>query len=738
MKEEPSVLDYVKWIFSLNRNKQPLVIPAEQHDLLDWEGQVEESEPGMEGAQHTQYQPGILIRILKSFPLFPWRSFLALGLALLAQFGLEPPRQSENPSVLVPVLYFFSAVFAVWGILAREWDISEPEIAESEAPMDSRVRWISLLAGITVMPFALLAFQGNEFTDLNLFLWALCFLYIVLAFCQFSGKKLLPRLREGWAGLRERIQTPPVIQFKLTPFLILLVVALGMVLFFRFYRLSQVPAEMWSDHAEKLLDVNDLLKGQHKIFFERNTGREAFQFYLTALVVQVSGLGVGYLALKLGTVLAGLVALFYMYRLGKQVANPWVGLLALLLAGAAYWPNIVSRVALRYALYPLFTAPLLFYLIRGIRTSSRNDMIKAGIVLGLGLHGYSTYRIVPFLVVVAFILYILHGQSKAKRIQAMGGLVILALVSLVIFLPLLSFTLEKPDAFASRALSRLIPEGPTEKPLLQIFAENTWRASIMFFWDNGEIWVHSIPHRPAMDPVTAVMYFLGVVLLLVRYVRKHSWLDLFLLISIPILLLPSILSLTFPAENPSLNRTAGAYVPAFLIAAMGMEALGRAWFNRAKSLGWKVLAGAVMAGLIAMMAARNYTLVFQEYDLSFRRGAWNTSEMGTLIRDFSDSVGSPDTAYVVPYAYWVDTRLVGISAGYVEKDYALWPENFDITLSETRAKMFIIKAEDTASLDKLRQLYPGASYWLHQVPDLEGKDYFVFMVPAQPGETNSR
>jgi len=45
-----------------------------------------------------------------------------------------------------------------------------------------------------------------------------------------------------------------------------------------------VPGEMFSDHAEKLLDVGDVLNGKLSIFFPRNSGREAIQMYLTAAV----------------------------------------------------------------------------------------------------------------------------------------------------------------------------------------------------------------------------------------------------------------------------------------------------------------------------------------------------------------------------------------------------------------------------------------------------------------------
>ncbi len=86
-----------------------------------------------------------------------------------------------------------------------------------------------------------------------------------------------------------------------------------------------------------------------------------------------------------------------------------------LFAGIAYWPNVITRVALRFPLYPLFVAPTLFFLIRGLRRSNRNDFILAGLSLGIGLHGYTPFRIVPFVILVAVGLYLLHRQSQGLR-----------------------------------------------------------------------------------------------------------------------------------------------------------------------------------------------------------------------------------------------------------------------------------------------------------------------------------
>src|SRR5690606_10258595 len=140
--------------------------------------------------------------------------------------------------------------------------------------------------------------------------------------------------------------------------------AVLLILFFRLYRLGEVPPEMNSDHAEKLLDIIRVLNGDWLIFFPSNGGREALIFYLGAALHRYLGLPLGFTLLKTGSVLIGLAALPFLYGLGVEVGGRRAGWLALTLAGIAYWPNVVSRFGLRLPFYFLFTAALMFFLVR--------------------------------------------------------------------------------------------------------------------------------------------------------------------------------------------------------------------------------------------------------------------------------------------------------------------------------------------------------------------------------------
>jgi hypothetical protein len=254
----------------------------------------------------------------------------------------------------------------------------------------------------------------------------------------------------------------------------------------------------------------------------------------------------------------------------------------------------------------------------------------------------------------------------------------------------------------------------------------------MFNYDDGEIWVHSVVHRPALDIISAALFLIGVVLILVRYLRNRHWLDLFLLLSVPLLLMPSVLSLAFPNENPALNRAGGAYVPALLIGAMALDGLltsfGRGGLRSV--LMWS------LAGLLFLFSAyQNYGLVFKEYYTSFRESSWNSDDMGRVIKQFEQTYGRTDTVWIVPFPYWVDTRLPAVWAGIPNRDLAMWRENLASTVEFSGPKLFMVKADlenpeanDQQSLDVLQSLYPNGQLRMFD-SDIPGHDFWIFTVP---------
>ena len=651
----------------------------------------------------------------------PWRTLLGFALAVIGQGAME----SIDRQPVVAAWYYAAAVlFAVWAFRSGELRLARsPDTAgrREEFLLRRGLVW----AALPILGIAFLALGRNEFTAFNLTLWLGGLLLFILGVWTFRTD-----LPSAWRRLKARLQPP--YRVRLTGWHLLLIAGTALVLFFRFYRLAGVPAEMFSDHAEKLQDVQDVLAGMTHIFFPRNTGREFVQMYLTAFTAGVLGFDLTFMALKMGTALAGLVTLPYIYLLGREIANREVGLIAAVLAGISYWLNVITRVALRFSLYPLFVAPTLYYLVRGLRRKDRNDFILAGIFLGLGLHGYSPFRFVPILVVLVVLLYVLHHFNRVDANRAGWHLTILVMVSLIVFLPLLRFMTESSENMSIvlyRSMTR-ISTAETEFPgnPVFIFMDNMWRVMTMFAWDNGSTWVHSVPGRPALDIIAAPLFYLGYFLLGFRYLTRRRWEDGMLLLAVLMLVLPSAMSLAFPAENPSLNRTGGAVVPVFIVAAIAFEGVLRAVRGWRPGAAGRMAAWAVAGVLLAVSLQANYDLVFSEYDRQFRASAWNTTELGSVIRGFADSIGDEDQAWVVPWPHWVDTRLVGINAGVYIRDYALARELLGETPAVPGPKLFLLHVDDAETLAELYRLYPDGneSRFVSETP---GKDFIVFLVP---------
>jgi hypothetical protein len=705
-KPEPSVLDYIKGKIFPGKNpviEIPGAEPAEVKKSIAREKAAPKEKPAR--------------RVNRFF----WLLILVLIMLLLGQKLLEPPFSS----ITVALVFWGCAIALVVMNWFKGRFVVDLYSYDDEEPGDQAFRPVFLYISLGVGLIATLLFTENRFNNINLTLWIISIISLLAAF--------FPRFqwREWPQSVSRTVRNffETGFPFHLSPWTLVCLATFALVTFFRFFRLDQIPNEMISDHAEKLLDVYDVLNGAFSIFFVRNTGREAFQLYLSAGVAMIFGTGISFLTLKIGTALMGLFTAVYMYFLGKEVGNQRVGLFAFLICGIGYWPNVISRIGLRFTLYSAFTAPALYYFFRGLRRKRWSDLVLSGIFIGIGLQGYSPYRVVPVLIIIGVLLYLAHYWKTAKSKFAVIGLVVVGVSALILFLPLLRYIMDQPDAFAYRALTRAGSlERPLPGPAWQIFLSNLWWASIMPFWKDGTIWVHSVPYRPALDAVSGAMFLLGLVVCILRYIRQKDWRIPFLIFAVPFLMLPSIISLAFPDENPCLNRTAGALVPIFLIAGMGLDTILQNIKKQFNGLNASIVTTLIFEMVMFTSVLQNYNLVFHEYDEIYTQSSLNTSEIGEVIHNFVEVYGDVDSAYVVGYPYWVDTRLVGINSGNPIKDYAIWPDTFQLTVTNKRAKLFILNNKDTESLDKLRRLYPDYYETVYQ-SRVPSKNFIMFLVP---------
>ncbi|MFQ5942183.1 MAG: ArnT family glycosyltransferase [Anaerolineales bacterium] len=701
---EPSVLD---WFLSLLRLR-PIPIPEPGTKL-----KVAVARPVAKAKASSERSA---IRVEAAHLRVP----AALLLAFIAQIGLG---SHSNVPIFVG-FYLAAAVLVGWAVWAGDFgQVVMPSKRRKSAETAYDRGWLIAGLGLAILTFITSA--DNTFRLSTVMLWVASVLLTGRAFWlgDLPGAHLPARFRKFLAT--------PQLRIKLSGWSLLTLALFGLTVYFRISHLDEIPYAMWSDHAEKYLDIVEVLNGETSIFFPRNTGREPAQFYLTAAAIKWFGADFSFLTLKLISTLAGLIAVPYMYLLGREIGGREVGLFAMALAGIAFWPNFIARIGLRHIFHITFAAMALYYTVRGYKARKQSSFVLAGAFLGLSAYGYTASRILPLVLVLGLVLYLAHRASRGHRPQSMAWFGISAAMAIVVAIPLLRVASDMPEDVLYRSLSRIADtERALPGPALQLFLSNMWNALRMFSWDAGQVWIVTLPSRPILAWVTGALFHLGLVLLVVRYVKGRNWLDIFLVLSIPILLLPSVLSLAFPIENPHPSRASGAFVPVFTITGIALASVW-SWSQRRLEIPWSKRIGiGLVGGLFMIAAVTNYDLVIGEFGDMHRQSSWNTAQAAEVVESFTLTTGSFDDVHMVAYPHWMDSRLVAVLAGRPGLDIVLWPEQIEALPEVNVPQLFMLHHADEEGLDQVRDRFPDGIINRHAA-EVEGRDFITYLVPGE-------
>lgn len=659
----------------------------------------------------------------------------ALGFCLLGQYYF-----SNRPEYPIDAAIFYAiGLFSFWRVLARLGAPSSPAPRPSNTPFEpvSR-RWPLMFVSLLLAALAYWACANNTFTRLGVLAWVGAVLSFLVAMWPETSTPAL-RLRGGELGRELGAGLTIHLQWRT----VALLAIIALTAFFRLYRLDQVPPEMTSDHIEKLLDIHDLADGMRPIYLERNTGREPFQFYWVFTVMRVFDTGITFYGLKLANALIGILAIYGIYLLGRELAGQDVGLLAAFLASVMQWATSTTRMGLRFPYVTVAAAFALWTLLRALRTGRRADYIFAGLILGAGFYGYTAYRVMPIVMAALVVqkLLVEPPRSRPGWSQFVFNLAVLGVITAIVFVPLGRYWHDKPEMFWHRSLTRIEGEyGATPGDVWLTLGRNTLRALGMFNVVGDTVWANTVPHKPALDEVGGAFLLLGVLAALYRLFGKRvsgqrrDWPLLMAIGSGVILLLPSILSLAFPNENPSVVRTAGAIPVVAVLAAMGVYAAAQA----VKALGgaqwgpW--LAALLLAVVLAATTQLNYQRYFVSYLASYQMASQNSSEMAESMRGFIATGGDLEHITVRAWPHWVDTRALALIMGDPS-----W-QNTNVVIDRidelTRQRddpapqMYLLHRNDKDGLALLRKTFPLGYAVQHRSP-IPGHDYVLFLVPAR-------
>ena len=569
-------------------------------------------------------------------------ALLALAAVTLTLLGVwHLPNAAEHPlSPWLTVAGMALGVYAFWRI-ERDWPPPE-EPREERIRTQGRHRSVALLmfwGGFAVTIWALWDIWRLPFHWSQALLWGAGLIIMAVGASQITGwraerfDKPMPkpdpvylghklgvaRVQSDQAGEQSPKRRPQRTGASLTarlnliynprpkPWLeaLLLALILSVAIWFRLHHILQMPPGVFIDETNAALDALHTLEGQSNSLFGVGWFETPNGFvYLQTLFLRL--LGTSFAAVKLQSILPGLLTVLGLYFLAREMYSPYPALLAAAFLAFNRWHVNMSRWGWNEVYPPLIQVFSLFFIMRAARRRSLGDWAVGGVLLGLGMYTYLGIRMVA----LTIFLYLAYRAIVEKDFLRRNwqGVALFTLMFTLTFAPL-GFTYAKDSfTFLNRSQQISILNDIRATGNLRPLAQSIERHLLMFNAEGDHNPRHNLPGAPMLDPITGAFFLLGVVWSLWRWKDHRRGLAL---LWVGIALLGGIL--TRLNEAPQAYRTLGATPAVALMAADVYNLTWRAVLlpgRRYRFWRWGVLL-LMISGLVAA-GWMNYETYFQK------------------------------------------------------------------------------------------------------------------------------
>jgi 4-amino-4-deoxy-L-arabinose transferase-like glycosyltransferase len=366
------------------------------------------------------------------------------------------------------------------------------------------------------------------------------------------------------------VKTKRLYQQQLHHLLILFII-LGAA-WLRWWQLNEIPPGLWFDEAYNGMDALWMLGTRSTpIFLEGNNGREPLYHYLLAPTIGV--LGAKAYTMRLVSAIIGIITIALFYRWSKTIfyRSPnryWLALFSAAGLAFSFWHVVLSRNVFRTILVPSFVILTGYFFWLGVQRRSLKYFALAGLALGLGQYSYLSFRLLPFVLVLFVAGWTLFGKDDAKswagrlssRRRVWLGLLITALITLILVLPLGLYFVNNADKFLERSTQVSIWSEIEQGKMT--LTDHLLEAVSVFGTGADPNWRHDLPTHTAFGWLMIVGFWLGLMVSLRRFRRSQH---MFLLIGLVVMWLPGLLST--PAAHAL--RLSGLLPFYYLIAGIG-------------------------------------------------------------------------------------------------------------------------------------------------------------------------
>jgi len=336
----------------------------------------------------------------------------------------------------------------------------------------------------------------------------------------------------------------------------------------RFWQLDCLPPGLWFDESYNGMDAIWMMTTRiWPIFLAGNNGREALYHYWLTGVIFVLG-NTAY-AIRLSAVLLSVIAPPLMYRWGitlfrGQRNAQWLALVGTAGLVTSFWYLLMNRTGYRANLLPLFVLATSWLFWRGWQNGKLRFYLLAGVMLGLSQYSYFSARLLPLVFGLFTLTQTIFGQNdKRHRLKIIWlGLIVMAVSSAVVALPMLIFIFNNPGAAWGRTLEVSVKLGDTGAGWIAT-GMHVVDALRVFVDGQDPNWRHHLVGMPMFDVLNMAGFWLGLGVALWQ-IRQPMY--QFLVILLGVMWLPA------PLANPAVHslRLSGMLPAYYTLMAVGL------------------------------------------------------------------------------------------------------------------------------------------------------------------------
>jgi 4-amino-4-deoxy-L-arabinose transferase-like glycosyltransferase len=288
---------------------------------------------------------------------------------------------------------------------------------------------------------------------------------------------------------------------------------------------DSIPHNFAGDEGEMGMVARDVLNGVVRDPFATGwLSHPTLWFFMQALALRVFGDSV--FGLRMLSALIGTATVPVLYFFSRPLYGRPIALTAAVLLAVYHMHVHFSRIALNNIVDPLLVVITFAAFLHGYRNAAPFSFALAGVALGLAQHFYMGARLAPVILFIVLIHQLLLARPRVFAVRWQLALMVLGF--LLGFGPLLRYFLLHPNDFTARlAVVGIFPSGWVAQrqaegaSLLQILVFQARGAVGGFLYEPDHSAFYD-PQMPLLDRTSAILFILGLTLVIHRWRRIES------------------------------------------------------------------------------------------------------------------------------------------------------------------------------------------------------------------------